>query len=319
MYAEAWLTLAHCYLGQGKYDKAIETYEYVINNFSLAAEFAGDPQVAKILEGIITEVENVKRISTALQELNKIAKEKGRADVQAQIRLEQQEVNRLIEDLNDLELWFTGRSITGGNVVLGADYGLATISFREAQEIEKELISYDEKMIADLAVVREEKKRLEKEVHIHELRKEQIIIGQKDEALETPEEIYRREIQKYNVIPEQGTVEPGETGSERPRYVAPEAPLRVPEGDEGEAGGEGPAEGEGEAPAETPPDEGPPTEGTGESAPAEVTGEETPAETTEETAPAEEGESGEAEAEAGTTEEEELPAPGGESEGEPGN
>ena len=317
MYAEAWLTLAHCYLGQGKYDKAIETYEYVINNFSLAAEFAGDPQVAKILEGIITEVENVKRISTALQELNKIAKEKGRADVQAQIRLEQQEVNRLIEDLNDLELWFTGRSITGGNVVLGADYGLATISFREAQEIERELITYDEKMIADLAVVREEKKRLEKEVHIHELRKEQIIIGQKDEALETPEEIYRREIQKYNVIPEQGTVEPGETGSDRPRYVAPEAPLRVPEGDEGEAGGEGPAEGEGEAPAETPPDEGPPTEGAGESAPAEVTGEETPAETTEETAPAEEGESGEAEA--GAPEEEELPAPGGESEGEPGN
>jgi hypothetical protein len=271
--------------------------------------------VAKILEGIITEVENVKRISTALQELNKIAKEKGRSDVQAQVRLEQQEVNRLIEDLNDLELWFTGRSITGGNVVLGADYGLATISFREAQEIEKELISYDEKMIGQLDVVREEKKRLEKEVHIHELRKEQIIIGQKDEELETPEEIYRREIQKYNVIPEQGMAEPGETGSERPRYVAPETPLILPEGGEGEpegeGGGEGPAEGEGEAPAETPPDEGPPTEGTGESAPAEVTGEETPAETTaEETA----AESGEAEA----PEEEELPAPGGESEGEPG-
>ncbi|MEE8639079.1 MAG: tetratricopeptide repeat protein, partial [bacterium] len=49
VYAEAWLTLAHCYLGQGKYDKAISTYEYVVNNFSLAAEFAGDPQVAKIL------------------------------------------------------------------------------------------------------------------------------------------------------------------------------------------------------------------------------------------------------------------------------
>jgi TolA-binding protein len=297
MYAEAWLTLAHCYLGQGKYDKAIDTYEYVINNFSLAAEFAGDPQVAKILDGIITEVENVKRISTALQELNKIAKEKGRADVQAQIRLEQQEVNRLTEDLNDLELWFTGRSITGGNVVLGADYGLATISFREAQEVEKELMSYDEKMIGELSVVREEKKRLEKEVHIHELRKEQIIIGQKDEALETPEEIYRREIQKYNVIPEQTTVEPGETGSDRPRYVAPETPLILPESDEGE----GPPEGG--LPAETPPDEGPAAEGAGESAPAEVTGGETPAEG----------------GEAGAPEEEELPVPGGESEGEPGN
>jgi len=304
MYAEAWLTLAHCYLGQGKYDKAIDTYEYVINNFSLAAEFAGDPQVAKILEGIIIEIENVKRISTALQELNKIAKEKGRSDVQAQIRLEQQEVNRLTEDLNDLELWFTGRSITGGNVVLGADYGLATISFREAQEVEKELISYDEKMIGALSVVREEKKRLEKEVHIHELRKEQIIIGQKDETLETPEEIYRREIQKYNVIPEQTTVEPGETGSTRPRYVAPEAPLRLPEGGEGEPeaggeGGEGPTEGG--LPAVTPP------AGTG--TPAGPSTEMTEAE-----APAAEGESGEAE----TPEEEELPVPGGESEGEPG-
>lgn len=310
MYAEAWLTLAHCYLGQGKYDKAIDTYEYVINNFSLAAEFAGDPQVAKILEGIITEVENVKRISTALQELNKIAKEKGRSDVQAQIRLEQQEVNRLIEDLNDLELWFTGRSITGGNVVLGADYGLATISFREAQEVEKELISYDEKMIGQLDVVREEKKRLEKEVHIHELRKEQIIIGQKDEALETPEEIYRREIQKYNVIPEQGLVEPGETGSTRPRYVAPETPLTVPEGEEGEPeaggeGGEGPAEGG--LPAETPP--------AGTETPAETTSEAgTSTEVTEAETPAAEGEGGGAEA----PEEEELPVPGGESEGEPG-
>jgi TolA-binding protein len=291
MYAEAWLTLAHCYLGQGKFDNAIDTYEYVINNFSLAAEFAGDPQVAKILEGIITEVENVKRVSTALQELNKIAKEKGRSDVQAQIRLEQQEVNRLIEDLNDLELWFTGRSITGGNVVLGADYGLATIAFREAQEVERELISFDEKMIGQLEVVREEKKRLEKEVHIHELRKEQIIIGQKDEVLETPEEIYRREIQKYNVIPEQTTMEPGETGSTRPLYTAPETPLILPEGGAGpEPEGGGPVEGG--LPPETPPDEGPPVEGSGEPAPAEGGG-------------------------AGAPEEEELPVPG-ETETEPG-
>ncbi len=292
MYAEAWLTLAHCYLGQGKFDKAIDTYEYVINNFSLAAEFAGDPQVAKILEGIINEVENVKRISTALQELNKIAKDKGRADVQAQIRLEQQQVNRLVEDLNDLELWFTGRSITGGNVVLGADYGLATISFREAQELEKELMSYDEKMIGQLGVVREEKKRLEKEVHIHELRKEQIIIGQKDEALETPEEIYRREIRKYNVIPGQTTTEPGETGSTRPRYTAPETPLTPPEG--GEGGPEVEAEGttEGEKPVETPPEETPPTEVTEEAAPAE-------------------GGEGESGGEAEVPEEEELPVPGG--------
>jgi TolA-binding protein len=282
VYAEAWLTLAHCYLGQGKYDKAISTYEYVVNNFSLAAEFAGDPQVAKILEGIIAEVENVKRVSTALQELNKIAKEKGRSDVQAQIRLEQQEVNRLTEDLNDLELWFTGRSITGGNVMLGADYGLATISFRGAQEVEKELISYDEVMVEKLMGVREEKQRLEKEVHIHELRKEQIIIGQKDEELETPEQIYRREIQKYNVIPDQTSAEPGDTGSSRPSYVPPA--TVTPGAGEGEPGltpevtpPEGtPPE---EAPTETPPEEIVPEEAPTETPPEEVVPEEAPAET----------------------------------------
>jgi len=240
VYAEAWLTRAHCYLGTGDYDKAIDTYKYVINNFSLAAEFAGDPNVAKILEGILAEVENVKRINTALQELNKIAKEKGRADVQAQIKLEQAEVERLREDLNDLELWFTGRSITGGNVMLGADYGLATISFREGQEIEKELISYDETMVAKLGVVKEEKTRLEKQVHVHELRKEQIILGQVDEALETPETIYRREIQRYNLIPEQGEV-PGSGGSGggTPRTVSPPVtpPPPLEGGGAGDAGG----------------------------------------------------------------------------------
>lgn len=282
VYAEAWLTLAHCYLGQGKYDKAISTYEYVVNNFSLAAEFAGDPQVAKILEGIIGEVENVKRVSTALQELNKIAKEKGRSDVQAQIRLEQQEVNRLVEDLNDLELWFTGRSITGGNVMLGADYGLATISFRGAQEVERELMSYDRVMVEKLGEVREEKKRLEKEVHIHELRKEQIIIGQKDEQLETPEEIYRREIQKYNVLPGQTTAEPGETGAYRPTYVPP-TPTVTPGAAEGEPG---------LTPEEAPPAETPPEEAPAETPPEEAAGEEA------------EG------AEGGEAAEEELPVPG---------
>jgi hypothetical protein len=164
-------------------------------------------------------------------------------------------------------------------------------------------------MVGQLEVVREEKQRLEKEVHIHELRKEQIIIGQKDEVLETPEEIYRREIQKYNVIPEQSTMEPGETGSTRPLYTPPETPLILPEGGEGgpEAEGEGPAEGG--LPAETPPAETEtPAETPSEAAP--------PAAVTEEEAPAAgaEGEGGEAEA----PEEEELPVPGGESEGEPG-
>ena len=282
VYAEAWLTLAHCYLGQGKYDKAISTYEYVVNNFSLAAEFAGDPQVAKILEGIIAEVENVKRVSTALQELNKIAKEKGRSDVQAQIRLEQQEVNRLTEDLNDLELWFTGRSITGGNVMLGADYGLATISFRGAQEVEKELLSYDEIMVEKLVGVREEKQRLEKEVHIHELRKEQIIIGQKDEALETPEQIYRREIQKYNVVPDQISAEPGDTGSSRPSYVPPTTVTPgAGEGGPGLTPEVTPPEGTPpeEAPTETPPEEIVPEEAPTETPPEEIVPEEAPAET----------------------------------------
>jgi TolA-binding protein len=249
VYAEAWLTLAHCYLGKGDYDKAIKTYQYVINNFSLAAEFAGDPQVAKILEGIVAEVENVKRISTALQELNKIAKEQGRADVQAQIRLEQSEVERLREDLNDLELWFTGRSITGGNVMLGADYGLATIAFREGQEVEKELISYDEKMVTKLGVAREEKTRLEKDVHVHELRKEQITLGQTEETLETPEDVYRREIKKYNVVPGQETVEPGTTSGVRPETLTPEpAPTPVPPVTPESGGGVTPESGGGATP-----------------------------------------------------------------------
>ena len=204
----------------------------------------------------------------------------------AQIRLEQQEVNRLVEDLNDLELWFTGRSITGGNVILGADYGLATISFRGAQEIERELLSYDRVMVETLGKVREEKKRLEKEVHIHELRKEQIIIGQKDEQLETPEEIYRREIQKYNVLPGQTTAEPGETGAYRPTYVPP-TPTVTPGAAEGEPGLTPE-----EAPTEAPPAETPPEEAPAETPPEEAAGEEA------------EGAGG------GEAAEEELPEPG---------
>jgi TolA-binding protein len=203
LYAEAYLTLAHCYLGAGDYDKSIEIYRYVIDNFSLAADFAGDPQVAKVLEGIITEIEKVKRINTALQELNSIAKKQGRDDVVAEIREEQKEVSRLLEDLNELELWFTGRSISGGNVMLGADYGLATISFREGEEIEKELIAYDLELSEKLGKTREEIGRLEKEVHVHELKLEELPLGQPGIMGETPEDIYRRRIKKYNVIPEQ--------------------------------------------------------------------------------------------------------------------
>lgn len=203
LYAEAYLTLAHCYLGTGDYDKSIETYRYVIDNFSLAADFAGDPQVAKVLEGIITEIEKVKRINTALQELNSIAKKQGRDDVVGEIREEQKEVSRLLEDLNELELWFTGRSISGGNVMLGADYGLATISFREGEEIEKELVAYDLELSEKLGKTREEIGRLEKEVHVHELKLEELPLGQPGIMGETPEDIYRRRIKKYNVIPEQ--------------------------------------------------------------------------------------------------------------------
>ncbi len=204
LYAEAYLTLAHCYLGTGDYDKAIETYRYVIDNFSLAADFAGDPQVSKVLEGIITEIEKVKRINTALQELNSIAKRQGRDDIIAEIREEQKEVSRLLEDLNELELWFTGRSISGGNVILGADYGLATISFREGEEIEKELIAYDLELSEKLGKSREEIGRLEKEVHVHELKLDELPLGQPGTAEETPEGVYRRRIKKYDVIPEQG-------------------------------------------------------------------------------------------------------------------
>jgi TolA-binding protein len=223
LYAEAYLTLAHCYLGTGDYDKAIETYRYVIDNFSLAADFAGDPQVSKVLEGIITEIEKVKRINTALQELNSIAKRQGRDDIITEIREEQKEVSRLLEDLNELELWFTGRSISGGNVMLGADYGLATISFREGEEIEKELIAYDMELSEKLGKARDEIGRLEKEVHVHELKLDELPLGQPGTAEDTPEGIYRRRIEKYNVIPEQGMGTSDIPGELPPlEYEAPE-------------------------------------------------------------------------------------------------
>ncbi|MCP4229535.1 MAG: tetratricopeptide repeat protein [bacterium] len=196
--AEAYLTLAHCYLGSGNFDKALKTYRYVIDTYSLAAEFAGDPEVVKILEGIATEVENVKRINTGLQQLNKMAKSQNRQDILKSIQKEQKEVTRLLEDLRDLELWFTGRSITGGNVMLGADYGLATIAFREGELVEKELLAYDAEMTEKIGKVKEEKGRLEKEIHIHTLNKDQIQIGTVLEGVETPEDVYRREIAKYN-------------------------------------------------------------------------------------------------------------------------
>jgi len=196
--AEAHLTLAHCYLGSGDFDKALKSYRHVIDTYSLAAEFAGDPEVVKILEGIATEVENVKMINTGLQQLNKMAKSQGRQDILKAIQKELKEVTRLREDLRDLELWFTGRSITGGNVMLGADYGLATIAFREGELVEMELLAYDAEMTEKIGKVKEEKGRLEKEIHIHKLTKEQIQIGTVMEGVETPEEVYLREIAKYN-------------------------------------------------------------------------------------------------------------------------
>jgi hypothetical protein len=284
LYAEAYLTLAHCYLGTGDYDKAIETYRYVIDNFSLAADFAGDPQVSKVLEGIITEIEKVKRINTALQELNSIAKRQGRDDIITEIREEQKEVSRLLEDLNELELWFTGRSISGGNVMLGADYGLATISFREGEEIEKELIAYDLELSEKLGKAREEIGRLEKEVHVHELKLDELPLGQPGTAGETPEGIYRRRIEKYNVIPEQGmgtsdipgelppieyeAPEPGGTSEETGPEIIPTEETTSDEGstasDEGStASDEGStASDEGSEPGEAEPGESPPPEET---------------------------------------------------------
>ena len=242
--AEANLTLAHCYLGSGDFDKALNTYRYVIDTYSLAAEFAGDPEVVKILEGIATEFENVKRINTGLQQLNKMAKSQGRQDILKSIQKEQKEVTRLLEDLRDLELWFTGRSITGGNVMLGADYGLATIAFREGELVEQELLAYDAEMTGKIGKVKEEKGRLEKEIHIHTLKKEQIQIGTVIEGVETPEEVYQREIAKYNkglevleggssgvpdVLPDEG-VTPESGGEAETPDAETETGTDIPEG-----------------------------------------------------------------------------------------
>jgi TolA-binding protein len=298
LYAEAYLTLAHCYLGAGDYDKSIETYRYVIDNFSLAADFAGDPQVAKVLEGIITEIEKVKRINTALQELNSIAKKQGRDDVVAEIREEQKEVSRLLEDLNELELWFTGRSISGGNVMLGADYGLATISFREGEEVEKELIAYDLELSEKLGKAREEIGRLEKEVHVHELKLEELPLGQPGITGETPEDIYRRRIMKYNVIPEQDLgvsdipeeLPPLEYEKPEPEST-PEEIITPEESEESEAG-------ETETGSEAPPEEvtGSETEttaGTGDTESPEAEASGTDISTGESTSESVSGESGE--------------------------
>gem|GEM_PF-895961 len=293
LYAEAYLTLAHCYLGTGDYDKAIETYRYVIDNFSLAADFAGDPQVSKVLEGIITEIEKVKRINTALQELNSIAKRQGRDDIIAEIREEQKEVSRLLEDLNELELWFTGRSISGGNVMLGADYGLATISFREGEEIEKGLIAYDMELSEKLGKAREEIGRLEKEVHVHELKLDELPLGQPGTAEETPEGIYRRRIEKYNVIPEQGmgtsdipgelppleyeAPEPGGTSEETGPEIIPTEETTSDEGsttsDEGSTASDGGSEPGGAELGESPPPEETTPEGETETTTGTETGE----------------------------------------------
>jgi len=229
--AEAYLTLAHCYLGSGNFDKALNTYRYVIDTYSLAAEFAGDPEVVKILEGIATEVENVKRI-----------------------------------DLRDLELWFTGRSITGGNVMLGADYGLATIAFREGELIERELLAYDAEMTEKIGKVKEEKGRLEKEIHIHTLKKEQIQIGTVIEGVETPEDVYQREIAKYNeglevleggssgvpdVLPDEG-VTPESGGETETPDAETETGTDIPEGEtEGAVETDGETEGAVETPEGT--------------------------------------------------------------------
>ncbi len=162
--------------------------------------------------------------------------------------------------------------------MLGADYGLATISFREGEAIEKELIAYDLELSKKLGKAREEVGRLEKEVHIHELKLEQLPLGQLGTLEETPEDIYRRRIKKYNVILEQETgvfdipeeLPPFEYEGPETEQPADETGTLEGAPEDTDAGGTPPADETDETEESLPPDE---TDETEESPPSDETDE----------------------------------------------
>jgi len=138
--AEARLSLGHCYLGLDKYSEAIDVYKYIMEHHSLAAELAGDPRVTEIFQGISDEMSKVDTMYYNLVELDKIALSKGRDDLHRKITSEKDEVKRLQDLLSGLEMWFSGRSTTGRNLMLGAEFGMATVAFEKEQNMEADIL-----------------------------------------------------------------------------------------------------------------------------------------------------------------------------------
>ncbi|MGQ9705795.1 MAG: tetratricopeptide repeat protein [bacterium] len=138
--AEARLSLGHCYLGLDKYSEAIDVYKYIMEHHSLAAELAGDPRVTEIFQGISDEMTRVDTLYYNLVELDKIALSKGRDDLHRKITSEKDEIKRLQDLLAGLEMWFSGRSTTGRNLMLGAEFGMATVAFEKEQNIEIDIV-----------------------------------------------------------------------------------------------------------------------------------------------------------------------------------
>jgi len=137
---EARLSLGHCYLGESKYDDAINIYKYIMEHNSLAAELAGDPRVTEIFQGISDEISKVDTMYYNLVELDKVALSKGRDDLHRKITSEKDEVKRLQDLLSGLEMWFSGRSTTGRNLMLGAEFGVATVAFEKEQNMGTDII-----------------------------------------------------------------------------------------------------------------------------------------------------------------------------------
>jgi TolA-binding protein len=137
--AEAKLSMAHCNLGMGKYDQAMDQYRDIKQNYNLELELAGDPRVSEVYRSIFEEMDKVEEIYTGFLELDKIAVDRQMEDIHQQIQSEIQEIRRLQDQLAGLEMWFSGRSTTGRNLMLGAEFGMATIAFQKEQLLEKDV------------------------------------------------------------------------------------------------------------------------------------------------------------------------------------
>lgn len=174
--AEARLSLGHCYLGLDKYDKAIEVYRYIMEHHSLAAELAGDPRVTEIFQGITEEANNVDKLYYNLVELDKIALAQGRDDLHRKIQSEKEEVKRLQDLLAGLEMWFSGRSTTGRNLMLGAEFGMATVAFEKEQNIEAEILRLSQEANIEIGKLREQEEE-------YMAMAEEEIVGEKEKAL----------------------------------------------------------------------------------------------------------------------------------------